>query len=122
MKSTPPAPPALTLFDASQFEFESDPNAKAPACALSTGALPIRALPTRAPPTSAPPTSAMVATSRTSRFGSTGLSRSDPRNRDAVRARRQRARARVAKRRYLADSEGFERLLATRRALHLVGD
>ena len=117
MKSTPPAPPALTLFDASQFEFESDPNAKAPACALSTGALPIRAL-----PTSAPPTSAMVATSRTSRFGSTGLSRSDPRNRDAVRARRQRARARVAKRRYLADSEGFERLLATRRALHLVGD
>ncbi|WP_419921493.1 hypothetical protein [Candidatus Poriferisodalis sp.] len=117
MKSTPPAPTALTLFDASQFEFESDPNAKAPACALSTGALPIRALPTRAPPTSA-----MVATSRRSRFGSTGLSRSDPRNRDAVRARRQRARARVAKRRYLADSDGFERLLATRRALHLVGD
>ena len=112
MKSTPPAPTALTLFDASQFEFESDPNAKAPACALSTGALPTRA----------PPASAIVATSRTNRFGSTGLSRSEPRNRDAVRARRQRARARVAKRRYLADSEGFERLLATRRALHLVGD
>ena len=107
MKSTPPAPPTLTLFDASQFEFETDPNAKTAACPL---------------PTRAPPTSAMVATSRTSRFESTGLSRSDPRNRDAVRARRQRARARVAKRRYLADSEGFERLLATRRALHLVGD
>ena len=102
MKSAPPAPTALTLFDTSQFEFETDPDAKSPARALRTRAL--------------------VATPRTTRFGGGGDARGDPRQRDAVRARRQRARARVAKRLYSADSEGFERLLATRRALHLVGD
>ena len=107
MKSAPPAPTALTLFDTSQFEFETDPDAKSPARALPTRALSTRAL---------------VATPRTTRFGGGGDARGDPRQSDAVRARRQRARARVAKRLYSADSEGFERLLATRRALHLVGD
>ena len=102
MKSTPPAPTTLTLFDASQFEFDTDPAAKTPS----------RPSTVRAP----------VATPRASRFGGPRQARGDPTNRHAVLARRQRARARVAKRRYLADSEGYERLLQTQRGLHLVAD
>ncbi|WP_420437767.1 hypothetical protein [Candidatus Poriferisodalis sp.] len=43
-------------------------------------------------------------------------------NPEAAQARRRRARARLAKRRYLADTDGFERIEQTRRALHLVAD
>lgn len=97
MKTIPPTPSTLTLFDASQFEFSTDPDAKTPPGSLQNE--PVRF-----------------------RGGTARAVRGDPANCDAVHARRRRAKARVAKRRYEADSDGYERLVQTRRALQLVGD
>ena len=97
MKQNPPAPPPLTLFDAAQFEFETDSGVKAPA-----------RLPVMRP---LPRSDAAVLTAR--RVAADA---------DAAKARRRRARARLAKRRYLADSDGYERMEQARRALQLVGD
>ncbi len=96
MATKPPTQPPLTLFDMSQFEFEIDHTAKAPSRPPSTG-LTARGL-------------AVAGAARRTASA------------DAVKTRRRRARARLAKRRYLADTEGYERIEQTRRALHLVGD
>lgn len=88
-------PPPLTLFDASQFDFETDQTAKTPA--RVPGARPcIGGIDIGFVPRSASATA------------------------DATAARRRRSRARLAKRRYLADRDGYERMEQTRRALHLV--
>ncbi len=96
MATSPPTQPPLTLFDASQFEFEADRTAKTPSgppcTGLATGGL---------------------AVARASRRVASA---------EAVKTRRRRARARLAKRRYLADTEGYERIEQTRRALQLVAD
>ena len=95
MKQNPPPP--LTLFDASQFEFESSPDMKAP---------------------SRPP-----ATHLRPRGGAAVLAaRLVATDANAAKARRRRALARLAKRRYLTDTDGYERMEQTRRALQLVGD
>ena len=96
MKQNPPTPP-LTLFDAAQFEFEADPGVKAPS---GPGAMHLW-----------PHVGAAVPAGR--RLAADA---------NAAKARRRRARARLAKRRYLADSDGYERMEQTRRALQLVGD
>ncbi|WP_419930607.1 hypothetical protein [Candidatus Poriferisodalis sp.] len=97
MTTKPPTLPPLTLFDASQFEFETDQTAKTPGRVPSTGL-------------------------RVGGFIAAGLARKVVADADAAKARRRRARARLAKRRYLADTEGYERIEQTRRALHLVAD
>lgn len=89
--------PPLTLFDASQFEFSADRTAKTPGRAQPTGL-------------------------HVGGFVAAGLTRKAGANAEAALARRRRARARLAKRRYLADTEGYERIERTRRALHLVAD
>ena len=97
MKPTPPTTSPLTLFDAAEFEFETDPGSKAPA---------------RPPPV------------RT-RIGSVGgrlAPRATRATADATAARRRRSRARLAKRRYLVDRDGYERMEQARRGLHLVSD
>ncbi|WP_419947217.1 hypothetical protein [Candidatus Poriferisodalis sp.] len=97
MTTRTPAQPPLTLFDASQFDFEANADAKTPA---------------RLPPGGAhfSQLTAAVATKRIALDA------------ELARVRRRRAKARLAKRRYLADNEGYERLEQTRRALHLVAD
>ena len=97
MKQNPPTPPPLTLFDAAQFEFETDPGMKMPARPSAMRPLPHSG--------AAVPIARRVATDA-----------------NAAKARRRRARARLAKRRYLADSDGYERMEQARRALQLVGD
>lgn len=97
MTTKPPTLPPLTLFDASQFEFEADQTAKTPGRAQSTGL-------------------------HVGGFVAAGLARNIVANVEAAQARRRRARARLAKRRYLADTEGYERIEQARRALHLVAD
>ena len=97
MTTKPPTQPPLTLFDVSQFEFEADPDTKTP---TRYGA--------RGP-------HARV-------FASAIGARSIAVDADAAKARRRRARARLAKRRYLADSESYERIEQARRGLHLVAD
>ena len=96
MATNPPTSPPLTLFDVAQFDFETDHATKTPPrpppIALATGGL------------------AVAGAARP--FVSVS----------AVQARRRRARARLAKRRYLADTEGYERIEQTRRALHLVAE
>ena len=96
MKQNPPTPPPLTLFDAAQFEFETDPGVKAPA--RPSAMRPLRG------------GAAVLATRRVATDA------------NAAQARRRRSRARLAKRRYLADSDGYERMEQARRALQLVGD
>lgn len=96
MATNPPTQPPLTLFDLSQFEFEADRTAKAPSRPPSTG----------------------LATSGLAVAGAARKAASVA----SVKARRRRARARLAKRRYLADTEGYERIEQTRRALNLVAD
>lgn len=96
MTTTPTKPP-LTLFDASQFEFEADQTAKTPGPAQSAGL-------------------------HVCGFAAAGSARKATADAEAAQARRRRARARLAKRRYLADTEGYERIEQTRRALHLVAD
>lgn len=96
MATDPPTQPPLTLFDVSQFEFETDRAAKTP---------------------SRPPSAGLVA----SGFAVAGAARRIA-SAETVKARRRRARARLAKRRYLADTEGYERIEQTRRALNLVAD
>lgn len=95
MTKHPPAQPPLTLFDASLFDFEANADAKAPARPPSSGA-------------------------HVSRFAAAVAAKRIASSAELARVRRQRARARLAKRRYLADTEGFERLEQARRALHLV--
>ena len=97
MPTKPPTLPPLTLFDASQFEFEADQTAKTPGRAQARGLH----------------VGGLIAA---------GLARKVAANAEAAKARRRRARARLAKRRYLADTEGYERIEQTRRALHLVAD
>lgn len=96
MATNPPTQPPLTLFDASQFEFEADRTAKTPSRLPCTGLA----------------TSGLAVTRAGRKVASA----------EAVRVRRRRARARLAKRRYLADTEGYERIEQTRRALNLVAD
>lgn len=96
MATNPPTQPPLTLFDVSQFEFETDHTAKAP---------------------SRPPSTGLAAGG----FAVAGTARRIA-SAEAVKNRRRRARARLAKRRYLADTEGYERIEQTRRAMHLVAD
>ncbi|MXV86833.1 MAG: hypothetical protein F4117_08440 [Acidimicrobiales bacterium] len=96
MARKPPTQPPLTLFDVSQFEFETDHTAKAPSRPPSTGLA----------------TSGLAVAGAARRIASA----------EVVKARRRRARARLAKRRYLADTEGYERIEQTRRALSLVAD
>ena len=96
MTTKPPQPP-LTLFDASQFEFEMDRATKTPGRAHLTGL-------------------------HVGAFAAASVTRRVRANTEAALARRRRARARLARRRYLADTEGYERIEQTRRALHLVGD
>ncbi|WP_420625348.1 hypothetical protein [Candidatus Poriferisodalis sp.] len=97
MTPNPPKQPPLTLFDVSQFEFEANPDAKTPTRPAARGR-------------------------RANGFAAAVAVRSVTVNADAARARRRRARARLAKRRYLADSEGYERIEQARRGLHLVAD
>lgn len=97
MATKPPTQPPLTLFDVSGFEFETDCDAKAPPRA---------------------PTAGLLARS----FGADDATRRLVANAEAAKARRRRARARLAKRRYLADTEGYERIEQARQALHLVSD
>lgn len=97
MVTNPPTQPPLTLFDVSQFEFETDRTAKTPSRPSPTGL-------------------------RISGFAAAGVTRKVATNAEAAQARRRRARARLAKRRYLADTEGYERIEQARRALHLVAD
>jgi hypothetical protein len=97
MATNPPKQPPLTLFDAAQFEFEADRARKTP---------------------SGPPPMGLGA----SRFAAAGVARRVAADAGLTQARRRRARARLAKRRYLADTEGYERIEQTRRALHLVAD
>ena len=99
MKETPPTTPPLTLFDAAQFEFEMHAGMKAPARP------PVRPLRPDRPAT-------VFDTQRVAADADA----------DAAKARRRRSRARLAKRRYLADSDGYERMERARRALQLVGD
>lgn len=96
MATNPPTLPPLTLFDVSQFDFETDRTAKTPC---------------------RPPSMGLAA----SGVAVAGAARKVA-SAEAVKARRRRARARLAKRRYLADTEGYERIEQTRRALHLVAD
>ncbi|WP_419837402.1 hypothetical protein [Candidatus Poriferisodalis sp.] len=96
MTTKPPTRQPLTLFDVSQFEFEDDCAAKTPARPSLKGA-------------------------RASGFAVAGSARRVA-SAEAAQARRRRARARLAKRRYLADTDGYERIEQTRRALHLVAD
>ncbi|WP_419854867.1 hypothetical protein [Candidatus Poriferisodalis sp.] len=96
MATKPPTQPPLTLFDVSQFEFETDHTAKTPS----------------RPPSAGLAASGLVAAGAGRKIASAA----------AVKARRRRARARLAKRRYLADTEGYERIEQTRRALNLVAD
>ena len=96
MATNPPTQPPLTLFDVSQFEFETDRTAKTP---------------------SRPPSAGLAA----GRLAFAGAARKIA-SVEAVEARRRRSRARLAKRRYLADTEGYERIEQSRRALHLVAD
>ena len=96
MATDPPTQPPLTLFDVSQFEFETDRTAKTPSRPPSTGLV----------------IGGLAVTGAARRMASA----------EAAKARRRRARARLAKRRYLADTEGYERIEQTRRALHLVAD
>ncbi len=96
MATNPPTQPPLTLFDLSQFEFEADRTAKTPSRPPSTGLA----------------TSGLAVAGAARTVAST----------ETVQARRRRARARLAKRRYLADTEGYERIEQARRALHLVAD
>lgn len=96
MTTKPPLPP-LTLFDASQFEFETDRATKTPSRAQPTGL-------------------------HISGFAAASAARRVSANAEAAQARRRRARARLARRRYLADTEGYERIEQARRVLHLVGD
>ena len=97
MTKHPPIQSPLTLFDASQFDFEVDVDAKAPA---------------------RPPT----AGSHASRFAAAVAAKRTASSAELARMRRRRAKARLAKRRYLADNEGYERLERARRGLHLVAD
>ena len=97
MTTTPPTQPPLTLFDVSQFEFEIHRDTKTPARLAARS----------------PQVSGFAAAVATRRVGT---------NVAAAKARRQRARARLAKRRYLADTEGYERIEQARRGLHLVAD
>ena len=97
MTTKPPTLPPLTLFDAAQFEFETDHTAKTP---------------------SRPPLARLHA----GVLVGNALARQFAADADATRARRRRARARLARRRYLADTEGYERMEQTRRGLHLVSD
>ena len=100
MKPTPPTTSPLTLFDAAEFEFETDPGSKAPA---------------RPPPVR----------TRVAGIGSVGSGlapRATRATADATAARRRRSRARLAKRRYLVDRDGYERMEQARRGLHLVSD
>jgi len=99
MATKPPTQPPLTLFDVSQFEFETDHTAKAPSRPPSTGLA----------------TSGLAVAGAARRIASAEVVK-------VVKARRRRARARLAKRRYLADTEGYERIEQTRRALSLVAD
>lgn len=96
MATKPPTQPPLTLFDVSQFEFETDHTAKTPS----------------RPPSTPLATRGLAGAGAARRIASA----------EAVKARRRRARARLAKRRYLADTEGYERIEQTRRAMHLVAD
>ena len=96
MATKPPAQPPLTLFDVSQFEFETDRAAKTPS----------------RPPCTGPAAGGIAVAGAARRIASA----------EAVKTRRRRARARLAKRRYLADTEGYERIEQTRRALNLVAD
>lgn len=96
MTTKTPTRPPLTLFDASQFDFETDHAAKTPSRPLATGLT-------------------------TSGLAVAGAARKAA-GAEAVMARRRRARARLAKRRYLADTEGYERIEQARRALRLVAD
>lgn len=96
MTTKPPTRQPLTLFDASQFEFETDHTAKTPARPTLRG---VRG-------------SGVVAAGATRRVASA----------EEAQARRRRARARLAKRRYLADTDGYERIEQARRALQLVAD
>ena len=96
MTTNPPTQQPLTLFDASQFEFEADCTAKTPA----------------RPSLKGPRANGFAVAGSTLRVASA----------EAAQARRRRARARLAKRRYLADTDGYERIEQTRRALHLVAD
>ncbi len=96
MATNPPTQPPLTLFDLSQFEFEADRTAKTPP----------------RPPSMGLAASGLAVAGAARTVAST----------ETVQARRRRARARLAKRRYLADTEGYERIEQARRALHLVAD
>lgn len=97
MATNPPTHPPLTLFDASQFAPGTDRAAKTP---------------------SGP----SLAELRSSGLAGAGIARRAVASTQATQARRRRARARLAKRRYLADTAGYERIEQTRRALHLVAD
>ena len=97
MTKSPPIQPPLTLFDAARFEFEADVDAKAPARPAPAG-------------------------SHGSRFAAAVAAKRIASNAELARVRRRRARARLAKRRYLADSESYERLEQARRALHLIAE
>ena len=96
MTTNPPAQPPLTLFDTSQFEFRADCTAKTPARPSLKGL----------------GANGFAVAGSTLRVASA----------EAAQARRCRARARLAKRRYLADTDGYERIEQARRALHLVAD
>ena len=97
MTKHPPTQPPLTLFDPAQFDFEANIDAKTPA---------------------RPPT----AGSHASRFAAAVAAERLASGAELVRVRRRRAKARLAKRRYLADNAGYERLERARRGLHLVAD
>ncbi len=97
MATNPPTQPPLTLFDLSQFAPETDRAVKTP-----SGPSPDQL--------------------RSSGLARTGIARRLVASTQATQARRRRARARLAKRRYLADTAGYERIEQTRRALHLVAD
>ena len=96
MTTNPPTQMPLTLFDASQFEFRADCTAKTPARPSLKGL-------------------------GANDFAVGGTARRVP-SAEAAQARRRRARARLAKRRYLADIDGYERIEQARQALQLVAD
>lgn len=97
MTKTPPTSAPLTLFDASQFEFEADADAKTP----------------MRPPPCGPHVSRFAAAVAAKRLASSA---------ESATARRRRAKARLAKRRYLADAEGYELMEQVRRGLQLVAE
>ena len=107
MTTKQPTPPPLTLFDAAAFEYATEHDAKTPSRPSPAGLCAVGLAAAR-------PVSTSIVRS--------GVSHQVARDAQTTQARRRRARARMAKRRYLADTEGYERIEQARRALHLVAD